>query len=215
MYVEQQMQKKANLEANQSRYVPPEKFWQSPKKKGPNGTSYDSPAVQTLQEKVEALSIDDLYQIIDNDGVDRSGIDDVSKLRRLAIGILQRPVVQDGDTSYIIVTVPPGCFEGSSVAISVPSLGIAHVRVPKGCKPGSKFRFQIPVIQSGLVETTSNTKSDQAQSNYEYSSVVGDEEHVYDENDVDEVYVEADIGEYDDEKVQDVVDIDRDDDYVV
>ena len=128
MYVEQQMQKKANLEANQSRYVPPEKFWQSPKKKGPNGTSYDSPAVQTLQEKVEALSIDDLYQIIDNDGVDRSGIDDVSKLRRLALGILQRPVVQDGDTSYIIVTVPPGCFEGSSVAISVPSLGMAHVR---------------------------------------------------------------------------------------
>ena len=78
----------------------------------------------------------------------------------------------------------------------------------------SKFRFQIPVIQKGL-ETKSNTLPDEASSNYEYSSVVGDEEHVYDENDVDEVYVEADIGEYDDEKVQDVVDIDRDDDYVV
>ena len=66
------------------------------------------------------------------------------------------------------------------------------------------------------METTSNTQSDQAPSNYEYSSAVGDEEHVYDENDVDGAYVEADIGEYDDdEKTQDVVDIDGDDDYVV
>ena len=88
---------------------------------------------------------------------------------------------------------------------------MAHVRVPKGCKR-SKFRFQIPVIQRAWKQ--GNTLSDEAHQ-LRIFKAVGDGEHVYDENDVDEAYVEADIGEYDDEKVQDVVDIDRDDDYVV
>ena len=112
-----------------------------------------------------------MCEIIDNDGVDRVGITDIKKLRRLAVGILQRPVVQDDDHNYIIVTVPPGIFEGSSIAINVPSLGMAHVRVPQGCQPGDKFRFQIPGINSngqqsspldGSSTTSTSTSSEQS-----------------------------------------------------
>ena len=174
-YVENKLIEKQNLTANQSRYIPPEKFWESPQKKKQtdNEASYNSPVVQTLEDRVNILSIEELCEIIDNDGVDRVGITDIKKLRRLAVGILQRPVVQDDDHNYIIVTVPPGIFEGSSIAINVPSLGMAHVRVPQGCQPGDKFRFQIPGSNSngqqsspldGSSTTSTSTSSEQSAS---------------------------------------------------
>eukprot|EP00945_MAST-04E_sp_MAST-4E-sp1_P002851 g2851.t1 len=136
---------KEGMKANQSRYVPPEQFWQSPIKG--RSESADSPVVLSLEDRVKQLSLEELVSIIDGEGVSRDGIEEISELQTLAINVLQKPVVQEKGSNYVVVTVPPGCFSGHTIAITVQGLGVAHVRVPEGCEPGDRFQFHVPSLE--------------------------------------------------------------------
>ena len=178
-FIQAKLTQKESMKANQSRYVPPAQFWESPKKAqqttgndvGADST-VDSPVVLSLEDRVNALSMAELGEIIDNEGVDRGHVTDIAGLRELALGILQRPVKQEKGANYVVVTVPPGCTSGNTVAITVPGLGVAHVRVPGGCGPGDKFQFVVPGYGDDDADASSTTSSSTSSSSMEGSSDV-------------------------------------------
>ena len=178
-FIQAKLTQKESMKANQSRYVPPAQFWESPKKaQQPTGNNLGaegtvaSPVVLSLEDRVNALSMTELSEIIDNEGVDRGRVNDIEGLRELALGILQRPVMQEKGANYVVVTVPPGCTSGNTVAITVPGLGVAHVRVPDDCGPGDKFQFVVPGYGDEDADASSTTSSSTSSSSMEGSSDV-------------------------------------------